>query len=328
MSQPGPGGATGIADLTYRNYDGELRPRAARFWTVALSVIRTNVKKPGFWIIGALILLVYFVIGLIFFITKNVAANARGIGGDALTYPVSALSGIDSTLFLLFIATLLIGSGSIAADNKANALLVYLGKPLTKRDYLLGKWVGVFTLLAALSVIPATVLYLFFLASYYSDGFLKEQPQLWWQMLLSSLLAPAINASLITGFSAFSKSPRTAGGTFAAFYLVLQFLMTTAGFLFLRNALLDQDVQVTPDARGAVRAATIQRLSVPGVCSGLAMNLLRVDPTRMMMGGPRRFRDRVKRPEPLPLALLGLAFIVVPLALARTKINAVEVVKG
>jgi ABC-2 type transport system permease protein len=324
MSQSGPG--SGIADLTYRNYDGELRPRTARFWTVALSVIRTNLKKVGLWIVGALMLLVYFFVGLIFFITRNVATNARGAGGDALTYPVAAELGIQWTLFLLFIATLIIGSGSIAADNKANALLVYLSKPLTKSDYLLGKWVGVFTLLAALSLIPAAVLYIFFLTSYYSDGFLKEQPYLIWRMFLSSLIGPALNASLIIGFSAYSKSPRTAGGIFAAFYLVLQFLMGTGGFLLFRNALLDEDMG--SDTTAAVRAATIQRLSVPGVVEGLSMNLLKVDPSKIVMGGPRRFRDRIKAPLPLPLTLLGLAMLAVPLGLARTRINAVEVVKG
>jgi ABC-2 type transport system permease protein len=319
--------SSGIADLTYRNYDGPLGTRAARFWTVAQSVIRTNIKKPGFWIVGSIILLVYLVVGLVFFLTRNVAANARGAGA-AISYPVAAQLGVQWTLFLLFIATLFVGSGAIAADNKANALLVYLGKPLTKLDYLLGKWVGIFTLLASLSLLPSLVLYLFFLTSYYSDGFLKEQPTLWWRMIASSLVGPVINTSLIVGISAYNKSPRMAGAIYAGLYLVLQFLMTTAGFLFFRNALLDEDVAVKADTRPAVRAATIQRLSVPGVVEGLSMSVLRVQPKDMVMGGPPRFRDRVKAPLPLPLGLLGLGFVVIPLAFARTKINAVEVVKG
>ncbi len=319
--------SSGIADLTYRNYDGPMRTRAARFWTVALSVIRTNLKKPGFWIVGSLILLVYFVVGLLFFFTRNVTANARGAGA-AISYPVAAQLGIQWTMFLLFIATLFVGSGSISADNKANALLVYLGKPLTKLDYLLGKWVGVFTLLASLTLLPSLVLYLFFLTSYYSDGFLKEQPLLGWRMLLSSLVGPMINSSLIVGISAYNKSPRTTGAIYAGFYLVLQALMGAGGFLFFRNALLDEDASVKADTRPAVRAATVQRLSVPGVVEGVSMSILKVQPKDLVIGGPTRFRDRVKAPEALPLALLGLGFVIVPLALARTKINAVEVVKG
>jgi ABC-2 type transport system permease protein len=326
MSQPAPG-PSGIADLTYRNYDGPMRPRAARFWTVALSVIRTNIKKPGFWVVGSLMLLVYLFVGLIFFLTRNVAANARGAGA-AISYPVAAQLGVQWTLFLLFIATLFVGSGAIAADNKANALLVYLGKPLTKLDYLLGKWVGIFTLLASLSLLPSLVLYLFFLTSYYSDGFLKEQPLLGWRMILSSLLGPAINTSLVVGISAYNKSPRMAGAIYAGFYLVLQVLMGAGGFLFFRNALLDEDAAVKADTRPAVRAATIQRLSVPGVVEGVSMAILKVQPKDIIIGGPPRFRDRVKSPLTLPLVLLGLGFMIVPLALARTRINAVEVVKG
>ena len=50
-------------------------------------------------------------------------------------------------LFLLFIA-LLAGAGSIANDNRANALLVYLSKPCRKVDYLFGKWAGLAMLIA------------------------------------------------------------------------------------------------------------------------------------------------------------------------------------
>jgi len=46
--------------------------------------------------------------------------------------------------FSILCIALVVGAGAIAADNRSNALMVYLSKPITKGDYLLGKWMGIF----------------------------------------------------------------------------------------------------------------------------------------------------------------------------------------
>jgi ABC-2 type transport system permease protein len=155
--------------------------------------------------------------------------------GPANPYALSLYQGLTSTHLLVVIAAITIGAGVIAADNRANALLVYLSKPLTRIDYLIGKWMGVFLLLAALTLTPALLLFLFFAVAYNSDGFLKDNPTLILRVIAVSLLPAAFHASLILGFSAWSKTPRLAGALYAALYFVTGILAGAIGSVLLQK---------------------------------------------------------------------------------------------
>jgi ABC-2 type transport system permease protein len=331
--------APSIADISYRNYDGELRTHALRWWVIALATIRQNVNRTryGYWIPAALIFIIYFFMGIVHYLTRGVEQQLATLGGTlglpANPYTLSLYQGMSAIHILLFAAALTVGSASIAADNRANALLVYLAKPITRADYLIGKWVGVFLLLAALSVVPALLMYLFFLAAYYSDGFLKDNPTLLWRMLGATLAPPAIHASLMLGFSAWSKSPRMAGAVYAAFYFVLA-IASAAGGKILQHKDRDNRMPQT--------VAVVNELSVDGASDGIAQNLYDVTPQqivdRMRAGRRRRRKPDKEAPPPSPilnekpalapmLVLAGL-FILLPLGAAATKVRAVEVVRG
>jgi ABC-2 type transport system permease protein len=333
--------APSIADISYRNYDGELRTHALRWWVVALATIRQNVNRTryGYWIPAALILIIYFFLGVAHYLTRGIEQQMEAMGGTlgfpANPYALTLYQGMSAVHILLFVAALTVGSASIAADNRANALLVYLAKPITRADYLIGKWVGVFLLLAALSVAPALLMYLFFLAAYYSDGFLKDNPTLFWRLLGATLIPPAIHASLMLGFSAWSKSPRMAGAAYAAFYFVLA-IASSAGARILQNKDHNNRMPQT--------IAVVSELSVDGASDGIAQNFYDVTPQQIVdrMRAGRRRNRRPRRetadspPSPIlgdkpalaPMLILAGAFIVLPLDAAATKIRAVEVVRG
>jgi ABC-2 type transport system permease protein len=341
------GPASTITDVSYRNYDGELRTRAVRWWTIAVATMRANVnrKKMGYWIPAGIIFVMYLFLGIMFYFTQNIKQSMEAMGsmmaGPANPYALSLYQGTGMIGLLLFVATLTIGSASIAADNRANALLVYLSKPLTRTDYLIGKWVGIFLLLAALSLIPALLLFFFFAVAYNDMGFLKENPTLILRVIAASLVAPAIHASLIIGFSAWSKSPRLAGSIYAAFYFVVAILTGVVG-----GILVERDKEGKHSAMNAI----VANLSVEGVSKGIAMNLYDVTPQQMMErfqgGGRRRNRDKKKtkeetieepkqqsfqvpdRPGMLPMLLIGGAMIALPLFAASAKVRAVEIIKG
>ena len=129
--------------------------------------------------------------------------------------------------FFLFIIALMVGSGSIALDNRSNALLVYLSKPITKGDYLIGKWMGVFIALFAVSLVPSVVLYSYCLLSYYGEGFLTNEPWLWLRMIGASAIPAAVHASLILGFSAWSKTPTDGWRDLCWVFFIGQFVAGT-----------------------------------------------------------------------------------------------------
>ena len=65
------------------------------------------------------------------------------------------------------------GSGLIATDLKNNALSLYLSKPLSWIDYLIGKFAVIGILLGSLTVVPGLLLFLE--QALLADGsFLKE----------------------------------------------------------------------------------------------------------------------------------------------------------
>jgi ABC-2 type transport system permease protein len=340
-SGPGDGSTPAIsriADLSYRNYDGEVRTRAVRWWVVALATIRGNITKgrSGYWIPAALILLVFIWRAILFYIIKNVQDNQAAMGQSTLPdvanpFAVEMYRSFAAINILIFAAALTVGSASIAADNRANALLVYLSKPLTRTDYLIGKWMGVFLPLVALSLIPSLLMYLFFAIVYWGDGFFKDNLLLLPKIVAGGILLPALHTSIILGISAYSRSARMTGAVYAAFYFITATLAGVVGNMMWFG-----------DKKGekAATSAVVQHLHVAGVAQGVNMTLFDIEPkdiTPNMGQGRRRGRVRrdVELPEKMPerpslpvMLLIGGTLLTLPVAAAYRKIRAVEVISG
>lgn len=315
-----PTAAAPIADLSYRNYDGPLHTHAARWWIVTLASLRLAVKKKGFGIAASISILPYLITLLTLYLASRSPAPAGNLlsGGTGLGQKFAAqfFQALGFQMFFLFIITLLVGSGVIAADNQSNALMVYLSKPLTKGDYVLGKWFGVFIILFAVAAIPGTLLYLYCLLSYYSDGFLKNEPWLFFRMLLAAATPAAIHASLILGFSAWSKSPRVAGAMYAGLY-------------FIGNIVVGATWVIRH--RGNFGEGVLERhLSVEGVITGLSQSFYGVVQKLPSFNTRTNLMETISVDPPSIKVMLALAagLIILGVGAARFRIRAVEVVKG
>lgn len=310
------GSISPIADLSYRNYDGPLYTRAARWWIVAVANIRLVRKKPGFWILALIALLPYLIVGVLLYFQSGALSNVPNPlvnNTPGQKYASQFFRAYQQQAFWLFLIALMVGASSIAADNKANALLVYLSKPISKGDYLLGKWMGIFLILFGVAVIPALVLYFYCLTSYISEGFLKEEPLLILRVLLACAVPAAIHSSLIVGFSAWSKTPRMAGAIYAAFYFVVGFITSIVWGILYHRAIRSGDLD---------QGVLLRHLSVDGVIQGLGQNIYAVDERVGFM--------QMVMSRPPVMAMVGLAAILVVLGVgaARAKVRAVEVVRG
>jgi ABC-2 type transport system permease protein len=315
MSVTPDGPAAGpIADVSYRPYDGPLHTSLFRWWIVARAMVRLSLKKKGFWVLACLALLPYLFPGFQLYLRSRAPAEFAVFLAQRPFTSFFYDAYAQSQLWI-FLLTLLVGAASIAGDNRTNALQIYLSKPLTKRDYLMGKWASIFVILAVVSFLPALALYLFCLGSFSDQGFLRDHPHLWLQVLATSLLPAVLNASLILGFSAWFKRPLLAGGSYAAFYFGLQIVAGLIAAIMWRTG-------------HAARAGTIAALSLPGLLRGLGQHIYDATPT--FFGMPMRGRGGMEpvRPELLPLILLAVALVLVGLAAARARVRAVEVVRG
>jgi len=313
--------ASPIADLTYRNYDGPIRTRAVRWWIIAAATLRLVGKKPGFWVVFALCLLPYLLHGLQFYVLESrLGSEGTNLFGSHPTHQkwafmlYQALNG-DLNGICLFAIALIVGSGSIASDNRANALLVYLSKPITKGDYLLGKWVGVALAVFGAALVPSLVMWTFMAISYSGEGFFRDDPWLILHLALTAALPAVIHTSMILGFSAWSKSASVAGAVYASVY-------------FLGNTIMGDILGPMTIRDSAQQGVLVQHLSIGGVIDGMAQNILHIteiDSLRMYASRPEHFGGP---PAFWPVAAMGAALALIGVVAARAKIRAVEVIRG
>lgn len=88
----------------------------------------------------------------------------------ALQLPLRDLIPINDRFFMTivqiqttfaFLMCAIIGPGLISPDLTNNAMPLYLSRPLTRRDYILGKFLVLALVLSAMSWIPSSLLFLF-----------------------------------------------------------------------------------------------------------------------------------------------------------------------
>jgi ABC-2 type transport system permease protein len=313
---PAPRAPSPIADLSYRTYDGPLRARSFRWWTIAVAGIRLALRKKGFWPLLALASFQWVVVGVLVYIRVMTggAADIMGPGGASSSYAQDFFRAASGQTLWLFLLTLLVGAGAIAADNGANALLVYLAKPITKADYLIGKWMGVFLVIFAAAFVPALLLYVYCAGFYAGKGFFREDPWLILRIVGAAAVPAVVNASVMLGISAWCRTARVAGTAYAALYFV-----SAALTRIVLLARFGNDPRHTADAAA---------FSIGGLIDGLMQSIYGVAQKTVTFGhrGPR-ITD-VPPPDIRLLLAIAAVLVIAGLAAARIRIRAVEVVRG
>jgi ABC-2 type transport system permease protein len=313
--------ASPIADLSYRNYDGPLKTRAIRWWVITMGGLRLIWSKPWFYFIAAMPFLRFLIAGfLLYFVPQLTGGRFNPLMPPEQKYSLafwSALCGNFNSLAIFGVA-LSVGASSIAADNQANALLVYLSKPLSKGDYLLGKWMSVFLTIFAVTLGPLLLLYVFCLGSFREDGFFSNDPWMIVHLVLAAMVPAVLHASLLIGISAWSKSPRIVGAIYASLYFIGGIIVSLLGLILYHD---------NPTAREFVN-----HCSISGIIDAVSQNIMHVKLPVMQglqnMGDDLENLIKWEQPPLWPFLLMGLGLVGVSLAAARAKINAVEVVRG
>jgi ABC-2 type transport system permease protein len=142
-----------IHDQGYRRYGGVRAPHGQSWAVIAKAGVRTLLGKRAF--IGLLL------VSWLPFFVRAVQIYA------AANLPQAAFLAPDARMFrqflhqqeaFMFFITVYAGAGLIANDRRANALQIYLSKPLTRGEYVFGKLAVLMTFLLLVSWVPAVVL--------------------------------------------------------------------------------------------------------------------------------------------------------------------------
>ena len=219
-----------IYDQSYRRYEAREPLRKVRFWPITREALRLVLSRRAF--LGLLML------AWIPFLVRVVQVYV------VTQYPEAGrILPVDGRLFgeflrLQIIFTLLLtvfgGSGLIANDLRTGAILVYLSRPLNRRDYIVGKLAVLMVLNLSVTLVPALLLYLLAL-SLAPAQFAK--PDLWWiapAIAVQSVVISLVTSLVALAVSALSKSARVAGIGFLILMIGLELVRTIAFAMYDR----------------------------------------------------------------------------------------------
>ncbi len=311
---------TPISDLSYRGYQGGLSSTKSRWLVIARHTWQRSFKNKWFWWLTILGAAHYLILAASAYFIENIGSQG---GAESFKDQFFAnqvwrdqfLHGFALGHYLLMAVVLIVGAGSIANDNQSRALLVYLSKPCSKLDYLIGKWVGVFVPIATSLGAPAIFFFIYGAMNYRQYGFLTEDKLLILKIPIVVALAAAYMASLIIGFSAMFKQGRVAGSTYAGLYVLSGLFGTLIGGIALNSRLPEKASEMLTQ---------LHYFSIYGVIEGLYKLILNTDGTRML--GDRVVEAVFARPSVMLEILVYFIPVAISLLIAWNRIKAVEVV--
>ena len=213
----------------YRHWEGTLKLRHyTRWWIIAKAELKLLAQRKIVRLIVAIPPLIYVFNHALLIYIFNQISDVNQIPDATLPFAVNAelfqkfLFRIVPTWFVPIPTTMLIaliaifgGSGLIATDLKNNALSLYLSKPLSWIDYLIGKFAAIGILLGCLTVVPGLLLFLEH-ALLADVSFLKENYWLPFSIIAYSALLILSAGLLMLLFSSLTSNPRYATIGFCA----------------------------------------------------------------------------------------------------------------
>jgi ABC-2 type transport system permease protein len=216
-----------IHDQGYRRYAGS-KARTGIGWMVIARVgIRAMVSKRAF--LGLLLVswFPFFVRAVQFY----AAANLTSIPQASLLAPSADTfrQFLEQQQTFVFFVTVYVGAGLIANDRRANALQIYLSKPLTRAEYVLGKLAILMTFLALVTWLPAIVLLIVQIAFAGNFTFFQNNVFLFPAITLFAFIEVVLASSTMLALSSLSKSSRYVAILYAA---VIFFTQAVYGVIY------------------------------------------------------------------------------------------------
>jgi ABC-2 type transport system permease protein len=243
-----------IHDQGYRRYGGT-RAAIGRGWAViARNGVKVFVSRRAFLGLMLLAWSPFVVRAVQIYVASNFAQAASILGVKAETFR----EFLEQQSVFVFFVTIYVGAGLIANDRRANALQVYLSKPLTRAEYVAGKLAILFLFLTAVTWAPAIALLIVQIMFAGSFTFLRENIFLLPAITLFSLLQVLLASMTMLALSSLSKSSRFVG-------------IMYAGLMFFTSALFNA-------VRGITGSSSLAWLSPSAALEQIGDVIFRLQP--------------------------------------------------
>lgn len=224
-----------IHDQGYRRYTGRRGPRGRGWWVIARAGVLERLRERRFLALLLLAWAPFMVRALQVYASTNFGQMSF-LAPDANTFR----EFLDQQSLFLFFITIYAGSGLIAGDRRANALQVYLSKPLTRVEYVAGKFLVLAIFLLAASWLPAMALLGLQMIFSASPDFIRDNPWLVPSITLFCVIEVLVSSLAMLALSSLSKSRRFVAVMYAgmmffagAVYEVLRAITGGTGWAWL-----------------------------------------------------------------------------------------------
>jgi ABC-2 type transport system permease protein len=284
--------STQIYEQHYRRLDASIPLRAQRWIPIAREGLRALFSRRAYLALISIAWLPVFVrLVQVYFTTRFPEARRVVPVDDKLFFDF-----MSQQLPWMLLMSAYAGAGLIANDMRTGGLLLYLSRPLTLADYILGKVMILFVSLSMVTLVPGLVL--FFGARSLAPDVLGELAHL---LLAPKILAMALvlvlpTTALVLVLSALARSARFAG---LAFF-----------FVFVGSTVAQAI------AWRATRSPYAGLISIQATMRRVGEAIFGLKPARMTADLPPEWAFAV-----LAVLLLGCLFVL------RTRVRAVEIVK-
>ena len=206
-----------IHDVSYRHWSGEWTSHPYRWWVITRQGINLLIQKKRFLALIVLSALPFLVRTVILYLSV-VVGQLRLLKIDAKFFE----DFLSQQLFFAFVIAIYAGAGLISNDLKANALQIYLSKPITRKDYVIGKLGVLAFFLSLTTLVPGLLLFILAVAFHSNLGFLQQNYWVAGSILMYSMVIILTYSLVVLALSSLSKSSRFAGIGFAALFFFSQ----------------------------------------------------------------------------------------------------------
>ena len=192
-----------VYERTYRRYAGGFTPERRRFLILPRYAFEEVFRSSSSSVFFVLCFVPPLAGAVLIYLHHNTSALKFLDLSAAQILPIDSsfffnLMGIEATLS--FLLALFVGPALVAPDLRNNGLPLYLSRPFTRSEYVLGKLSVLVLLLSAITWVP--LLLLFTLQASLEDGWLAANGRIGWAIfagtwawiLVLSLLALAVSA--------------------------------------------------------------------------------------------------------------------------------------
>jgi ABC-2 type transport system permease protein len=276
-----------IHDQGYRHYLGQRAPHGRAWWVIARSHMQASLRYRWFIVV----LVIAWVPALVRAVVIYVSTTNAQLPQFLATTPDTFREFLSQQRLFVFLVVIM-QSGLIADDHRTNALQLYLSKPLTRVEYILGKLVPPLAFVLGVTLLPGVLLLILQIVFAGSLTFLRANLFLLPAIVLFSLIQGLLSAFAILALSSLTKSRR---------FVAIMY----AGVIFFTAAMYQALRLITASRTWAV-----------------------VSPAEMLdVIANAIFRSRIEPPVPVYVAVIAILVIIgVAMLILERRIRAVEVV--